>query len=107
MKSAGQLGPLVEFWVLQWCNSLFKTGSMKVETSMKNIQANRKNNSPKPLYSGRHLGATTPCGVSSSKYIVAINNTMHHSFEAAQYGIVGDAMKVLPKLVDAVKTLKK
>jgi electron transfer flavoprotein alpha subunit len=28
-------------------------------------------------------------------------------FEAAQYGIVGDAMKVLPKLVEAVKNLKK
>ena len=47
-------------------------------------------------------------GVSSSKYIVAINNDKDAPiFEAAQYGIVGDAMKVLPKLVEAVKTLKK
>jgi electron transfer flavoprotein alpha subunit len=47
-------------------------------------------------------------GVSSSKYIVAINTDKDAPiFEAAQYGIVGDAMKVLPKLVDAVKNLKK
>jgi electron transfer flavoprotein alpha subunit len=47
-------------------------------------------------------------GISSSKYIVAINNDKDAPiFEAAQYGIVGDALKVLPKLVDAVKELKK
>lgn len=43
-------------------------------------------------------------GVSGSKYIVAINNDKDAPiFEAAQYGIVGDAMKILPKLVEAVK----
>jgi electron transfer flavoprotein alpha subunit len=47
-------------------------------------------------------------GISSSKYIVAINSDKDAPiFEAAQYGIVGDAMKILPKLVDAVKELKK
>lgn len=47
-------------------------------------------------------------GVSSSKYIVAINSDKDAPiFEAAQYGIVGDAMKVLPGLVDAVKNMKK
>ncbi len=47
-------------------------------------------------------------GISSSKYIVAVNSDKDAPiFEAAQYGIVGDAMKVLPKLVDAVKNLKK
>jgi len=46
-------------------------------------------------------------GVSSSKYIVAINSDKGAPiFEAAQYGIVGDAQKVLPKLVEAVKELK-
>jgi len=46
-------------------------------------------------------------GVSSSKYIVAINTDKDAPiFEAAQYGIVGDAMKVLPKLVDALKQAK-
>ncbi|MBW6497730.1 MAG: electron transfer flavoprotein subunit alpha/FixB family protein [Bacteroidales bacterium] len=46
-------------------------------------------------------------GVSSSKYIVAINSDKSAPiFEAAQYGIVGDAMKVLPKLVEAVKEIK-
>jgi electron transfer flavoprotein alpha subunit len=47
-------------------------------------------------------------GISSSKYIVAINTDKDAPiFEAAQYGIVGDAMKVLPKLVDAVKELRR
>lgn len=47
-------------------------------------------------------------GVSSSKYIVAVNTDKDAPiFEAAQYGIVGDAQKVLPKLVEAVKDLKK
>lgn len=43
-------------------------------------------------------------GVSSSKYIVAINTDKDAPiFEAAQYGIVGDAMKVLPKLVAVLR----
>jgi electron transfer flavoprotein alpha subunit len=47
-------------------------------------------------------------GISSSKYIVAINTDKDAPiFEAAQYGIVGDAMKVLPKLVTAVKEIRK
>jgi electron transfer flavoprotein alpha subunit len=47
-------------------------------------------------------------GISSSKYIVAINTDKDAPiFDAAQYGIIGDAMKVLPKLVAAVKELKK
>jgi electron transfer flavoprotein alpha subunit len=46
-------------------------------------------------------------GVSSSKYIVAINTDKDAPiFSAAQYGIIGDASKVLPKLVDAVKEAK-
>jgi electron transfer flavoprotein alpha subunit len=47
-------------------------------------------------------------GISASKYIVAINTDKDAPiFEAAQYGIVGDAMKILPQLVAAVKELKK
>jgi len=43
-------------------------------------------------------------GVSSSKYIVAINTDKDAPiFESAQYGIVGDAMKVLPGLVETFK----
>jgi electron transfer flavoprotein alpha subunit len=46
-------------------------------------------------------------GVSSSKYIVAINTDKDAPiFEAAQYGIVGDALKILPKLVTAIKEAK-
>jgi len=46
-------------------------------------------------------------GVSSSKYIVAINTDKDAPiFSAAQYGIVGDASKIMPKLVDAVRELK-
>lgn len=47
-------------------------------------------------------------GISSSKYIVAINTDKDAPiFEAAQYGIVGDAAKVLPKLVDRLKEIRK
>lgn len=43
-------------------------------------------------------------GVSSSKYIVAINTDRDAPiFEAAQYGIVGDAMTILPKLAETLK----
>jgi len=46
-------------------------------------------------------------GVSASKYIVAINTDKDAPiFEAAQYGIVGDAQKVLPKLVEAAREMK-
>jgi len=46
-------------------------------------------------------------GVSSSKFIVAINSDKDAPiFEAAQYGIVGDAAKILPKLIEAVKEIK-
>ena len=47
-------------------------------------------------------------GISSSKYIVAVNSDKDAPiFSAAQYGIVGDALKVLPLLVSAVKEMKK
>ncbi|MCU0455454.1 MAG: electron transfer flavoprotein subunit alpha/FixB family protein [Bacteroidales bacterium] len=47
-------------------------------------------------------------GISSSKFIAAINTDKDAPiFEAAQYGIVGDALKILPQLVTAVKEIKK
>jgi electron transfer flavoprotein alpha subunit len=45
-------------------------------------------------------------GVNRSKTIVVINND-HEApfFKAADYGIVGDAFQVMPKIIEAVKNL--
>ena len=46
-------------------------------------------------------------GISGSKCIVAINTDKDAPiFEAADYGIIGDALKVLPEFIDAVKEAK-
>ena len=46
-------------------------------------------------------------GISSSKCIVAINTDKDAPiFEAADYGIIGDAAKVLPDFIQAVKEIK-
>jgi len=46
-------------------------------------------------------------GISSSKCIVAINNDADAPvFESSDYGIVGDALKVLPALTEAIKEAK-
>ena len=46
-------------------------------------------------------------GVSSSKTIVVINTDSEAPFfKAADYGVIGDAMEVVPKLNIALKKLK-
>jgi len=46
-------------------------------------------------------------GVNRSKVIVVINKDPEAPFfKAADYGIVGDAFEVLPKITDAIKKLK-
>jgi len=46
-------------------------------------------------------------GVSSSKYIIAINKDAEAPiFEVADYGIVGDVMQVLPELTKKIKEFK-
>jgi electron transfer flavoprotein alpha subunit len=46
-------------------------------------------------------------GVSSSKYIIAVNTDKDAPiFEAADYGIVGDALKVIPELLREIKAVK-
>jgi electron transfer flavoprotein alpha subunit len=46
-------------------------------------------------------------GVNGSKVIVVVNtDTEAPFFKAADYGIVGDAFEVIPRLTEAVKRFK-
>jgi electron transfer flavoprotein alpha subunit len=46
-------------------------------------------------------------GLSSSRYILAVNTDPDAAiFSVADYGVVGDALDLLPRLIDAVKAEK-
>jgi len=46
-------------------------------------------------------------GMKGSKYIIAINKDEHAPiFSVADYGVVGDAITILPKLTEEVKRRK-
>ena len=46
-------------------------------------------------------------GVNSSKIMVAINTDAEAPFfKAADYGIIGDAFEVVPKLIEEIKQIK-
>ena len=47
------------------------------------------------------------CGVNGSKNIVVINTDAEAPFfKAANYGVVGDAFTVVPRLIEAIKKYK-
>ena len=46
-------------------------------------------------------------GVNSSKIMVVINTDSEAPFfKAADYGIIGDAFEIVPKLIDEIKKIK-
>jgi electron transfer flavoprotein alpha subunit len=110
MKSADNWGPLVEFAQLldaaTACSRPVSDEGWRPHEE--HTGQTGKIIAPNLYFAIGISGATQHlAGVSSSKFIVAVNTDKDAPiFEAAQYGIVGDAMKVLPKLVEAVKEIK-
>jgi len=110
MKSPDNWGPLVELAELLWgataCSRPVSDEGWR--PSEEHTGQTGKIIAPNLYIAVGISGATQHiAGVSGSKYIVAINNDKSAPiFEVAQYGIVGDAQKVLPKLVEAVREIK-
>ncbi len=110
MKSADNWGPLVEF-----ADLLGAATACSRPVSDEGWRPHEEHTGQTGKIIGPNLyfafgisGATQHiAGVSASKYIVAVNTDKDAPvFEAAQYGIVGDALKVLPKLVEALREIK-
>jgi electron transfer flavoprotein alpha subunit len=109
MKSPDNWTPLLELAeALGAATACSRRFPMKVGDLMKNIQARQEDHFSHLYLAVGISGATQHlAGVSASKYIVAVNTDKDAPiFEAAQYGIVGDAMKILPQLAEAVKHIK-
>jgi electron transfer flavoprotein alpha subunit len=110
MKSPDNWGPLVEFAALLGAATACSrpVSDEGWRSHDEHTGQTGKIIAPNLYFAFGISGATQHlAGVSSSKYIVAINTDKDAPiFEAAQYGIVGDAAKVLPRLIEAVKEIK-
>lgn len=84
---------------LAWSRSLIDTGRVKDESCM--IGTSGKSVKPQLLINVGVSGATQyVCGISKSKTVISINRDKKAKiFEHSDYGVVGDAEKILPAVL--------